>query len=132
MPRGTSAVTTTYSYDSNGNQDSRIAAPLSRRYQAMPTMRSTAWTKSPILQQRESRYFAYDAEDNDLTSVTGSAGVSPRATPMTASGNVTQQTSPDTGTSYEHLLIRGGNLQCQRPMRALTSAHYTYDALITA
>jgi RHS repeat-associated protein len=118
---GTSAVTTTYGYDSNANQTS-IAAPLSR---------NTANTYDPL--NRLSQItdpnsgltsFSYDAAD-DLTSVKD-----PRS--LTTSygydgfGDVVSQVSPDTGTTA-NTYDSGGNLSTSTDARGAVSA-YTYDA----
>jgi RHS repeat-associated protein len=117
----TAAVTTTYGYDSNGNQNS-IAAPLTR---------NTANTFDPL--NRLSQItdpasgvtkFGYDANDN-LTSVKD-----PRL--LTTSygyngfGDILQQISPDTGTSSS-TYDSGGNLSVSTDARGATANH-SYDA----
>jgi RHS repeat-associated protein len=118
---GTAAVTTTFGYDSNGNQTS-IGAPLSRntanQYDALNRLIQITDPGSGVT------HFHFDAED-DLTSV-----VDPRS--LTTSyaydgfGDLIQQTSPDTGitvNSYDS----GGNLATSTDARGQAGT-YTYDA----
>jgi RHS repeat-associated protein len=117
----TSAVTTTYGYDSNGNQTS-IAAPLSRNttnhYDALNRLTQITDPNSG------NTYFGYDAED-DLTSVKD-----PRSLTTSYSyngfGDATQLASPDTGTTTS-TYDSGGNLSTSTDARGAQSI-YTYDA----
>jgi RHS repeat-associated protein len=118
---GTSAVTTTYGYDSNGNQNS-IAAPLGRNttnhYDALNRL-------SQITDPNNGNtYFGYDAED-DLTSVKD-----PRSFTTTYAyngfGDMKQQVSPDTGTT-NNTYDSGGNLSTSTDARNAVSS-YAYDA----
>lgn len=117
----TSAVTTTYGYDSNGNQNS-IAAPLSR---------NTANVYDPLNRLSQitdpnsgNTYFGYDSED-DLTSVKD-----PRSLTTTYGyngfGDVKSLASPDTGSS-SNTYDSGGNLSVATDARGST-ANYSYDA----
>jgi RHS repeat-associated protein len=118
---GTSAVTTTYGYDSNANQTS-IAAPLSRNttnyYDALNRLTQITDPNSG------NTYFAYDAE-YDLTSVKD-----PRS--LTTSygyngfGDLTTQSSPDTGAS-SNTYDSGGNVSVSTDARGATG-NYSYDA----
>ncbi len=91
---GTSAVTTTYGYDSNGNQTS-IAAPLSRntasQFDALNRLSQITDPNSGITQ------LAYDANDN-LASVQDPRSLTTNYT-HDGFGDVTQLVSPDTGTT---------------------------------
>jgi RHS repeat-associated protein len=119
---GTSAVTTTYGYDTNGNQTS-IAAPLSRnttdQYDALNRLIKITDPNSGITQ------LGYDANDN-LASV-----IDPRT--LTTSythngfGDVTKTVSPDTGTTTS-TFDSGGNLSTTNDARSAL-ATYSYDAL---
>ena len=117
----TSAVTTTYGYDSNGNQTT-IAAPLSRNTtNAYDPLNRLSQITDP---NSGNTYFGYDAE-NDLTSVKD-----PRS--LTTSygyngfGDILQLISPDTGTS-SNTYDSGGNLSVATDARGST-ANYSYDA----
>jgi len=119
---GTAAVTTTYGYDSNGNQKT-IDAPLSRNttnaYDALNRLSQVTDPNSG------NTYFGYDANDN-LASVKD-----PRS--LTTSyvhngyGDVKSLTSPDTGTTTS-TYDSGGNLATATDARSAI-ATYTYDAL---
>jgi RHS repeat-associated protein len=119
---GTSAVTTAYGYDSDGNVTS-IQAPLSRNtsesYDALNRLSSVTDPGSGVTN------FSYDAE-NDLTSVTD-----PRNLTTTYSydgfGDVTSLASPDTGTS-SYTYDPAGNLATATDARGAV-ATYGYDAL---
>jgi RHS repeat-associated protein len=119
---GTSAVTTTYGYDGNGNQTS-IAAPLSRntsnQYDALNRLVQVTDPNSGVTQ------LGYDAKDN-LASVTD-----PRTLTTSYShdgfGDVTQQASPDTGTTV-NTYDSGGNLSTATDARGAVGT-YVYDAL---
>jgi RHS repeat-associated protein len=118
---GTSAVTTTYSYDSNANQTS-VAASLSR---------NTANAYDPLNRLDQitdpnsgNTYFTYDSED-DLLSVKD-----PRSLTTSYSydgfGDLSSQVSPDTGTT-SNTYDSGGNLSTSTDARGAIST-YTYDA----
>jgi RHS repeat-associated protein len=117
---GTSAVTTTYAYDNNGNQTG-ISAPLSRNttnvYDALN--RLTQITDPGT----GSTYFGYDAEDN-LTSVKDPRSLTTSYAPN-GFGNVGVQTSPDTGTTT-NTYDSGGNLATATDARGAL-ATYVYD-----
>ncbi len=117
----TSAVTTTYGYDSNGNQTT-INAPLTRNAtNAYDPLNRLTQITDPA---NGNTYFGYDAED-DLTSVKD-----PRS--LTTSygyngfGDLTTQTSPDTG-STTNTFDSGGNLATSTDARGAVST-YAYDA----
>jgi RHS repeat-associated protein len=119
---GTSAVTTTYGYDSNGNQTS-IAAPLSRntanQFDALNRLNQITDPNSGITQ------LAYDSNDN-LASVQD-----PRNLTTSYShdgfGELTQLASPDTGTTTK-TYDSAGNLKTATDARSAL-ATYSYDAL---
>jgi RHS repeat-associated protein len=119
---GTSAVTTTFGYDSNGNQTS-VAAPLSRntanQYDALNRLTQITDPNSGVTQ------LGYDANDN-LASV-----IDPRSLTTSYShngfGDLTQQVSPDTGTTT-NTYDSGGNLKTATDARGAV-ATYAYDAL---
>jgi RHS repeat-associated protein len=118
---GTSAVTTTLSYDSNGNQTG-VSAPLSRTTSnAYDALNRLSQITDPASGHT---YFAYDAE-NDLTSVQDSLGLTTSYT-YNGFGDVTQQVSPDTGTST-NTYDSGGNVSVSTDARSDT-ANYSYDA----
>jgi RHS repeat-associated protein len=117
----TSAVTTTYGYDSNGNQTT-IAAPLSRSTtNAYDPLNRVSQITDP---NSGNTYFGYDAED-DLISVKD-----PRSLTTTYGyngfGDVKSLASPDTGTSG-NTYDSGGNLSVATDARGSTS-NYSYDA----
>jgi RHS repeat-associated protein len=117
----TSAVTTTYSYDSQGNQTT-IAAPLSRNT-------TNAYDQLNRLNQitdpnTGNTYFGYDPQNN-LTSVEDPKG--PTTTyGYDGFGDVTSQVSPDTGTT-SNTYDSGGNLSTSTDARSAVST-YGYDA----
>jgi RHS repeat-associated protein len=118
----TSAVTTTYGYDSNGNQNS-IAAPLSRNI-------ANAYDELNRLKQitdpaSGNTYFTYDSIDN-LTSVKDPRSLTTSYT-YNGFGDVKTQTSPDTGTTT-NTYDSGGNLATSTDARSAIST-YTYNAL---
>jgi RHS repeat-associated protein len=119
---GTSAVTTTYAYDSQGNQTG-IAAPLSRdtsnTYDALNRLTQVTDPASGVTQ------FTYDANDN-LSSVQDPLTLTTSYT-HNGFGDLTQQVSPDTGTT-NNSFDSGGNLSVSTDARG-ASATYTYDAL---
>jgi RHS repeat-associated protein len=119
---GTSAVTTTLGYDSNGNLTTSNA-PLSRntatQYDALNRLAQITDPASGVTQ------LGYDANDN-LASVND-----PRSLTTTYShdgfGDVTHQVSPDSGTTT-HTYDLGGNLKTATDARSAV-ATYAYDAL---
>jgi RHS repeat-associated protein len=117
----TSAVTTTYGYDSNGNQNS-IAAPLSRNttnyYDALNRLDEVTDPNSG------NTYFTYDAED-DLTSVKDPRSLT-TSYGYTGFGDVKSLASPDTGTTSS-TYDSGGNLSTSTDARS-SVATYGYDA----
>ena len=118
---GTSAVTTTFGYDSNGNQAS-INAPLSRstanQYDALNRLIQITDPGTGVTQ------FHYDSDDN-LISV-----VDPRSLGTTYAYNgfddLIQQVSPDTGVTT-NTVDSAGNLATSTDARHKT-ATYSYDA----
>jgi RHS repeat-associated protein len=119
---GTSAVTTTFGYDSNGNQTS-IAAPLSRNttnlYDALNRLVQITDPNSGVTQ------LGYDAKDNLATVI------DPRTLTTSYShngfGDITQQASPDTGTTTS-TFDSGGNLSTATDARGAVGT-YAFDAL---
>jgi RHS repeat-associated protein len=119
---GTSAVTTTYGYDANGNQTS-IDAPLGRNtisiYDALNRLDQITDPNTGITK------FVYDA-DNNLASV-----LDPRSltTSYTHDGfnEVTKLVSPNSGTSSS-TYDSAGNLKTTTDARGAV-ATYAYDAL---
>ncbi len=118
---GTSAVTTTYGYDGNGNQNS-IDAPIIRfaanGYDALNRLNQITDAENGVTQ------FTYDANDN-LTSVKDPRNLITSYS-YNGFGDLTQQLSPDTGTST-NTYDSGGNLSLATDARG-SSANYTYDA----
>lgn len=119
---GTAAVTTTFAYDSNGNQTG-INAPLSRNssqdYDELDRLTQVTDPLSGITQ------YGYNALDQ-LTSVTDPRS---KVTSYTynALGDLMQQMSPDTGTTT-NTYDSGGNLATSTDARSKTRT-YGYDAL---
>jgi len=119
---GTSAVTTTFAYDGNGNLTS-ANAPLARNtanlYDELNRLKQVTDAASGTTQ------FGYDANDN-LTSVTD-----PRSLLTTyaynAFGDLKTQTSPDSGVT-QYAYDSGGNLHTRTDARGKTGT-FTYDAL---
>ncbi len=119
---GTTAVTTEFGYDANGNQSS-IAAPLGRntanQYDELNRLKQIADPGAGVTQ------FGYDANGN-LTSVTD-----PRSNVTSYTyngfGDLTQQVSPDTGTTVS-TYDSAGNLATRTDARSKTGT-YSYDAL---
>jgi YD repeat-containing protein len=93
---GTAGVTTTYSYDNDGNQTS-IAAPLTRntadQYDALNRLTQITDPNSGVTK------LSYDANDN-LRSILDPRSLSTIYTPN-GFGEVVQTVSPDTGTSSD-------------------------------
>ena len=119
---GTSAVTTTYGYDNDGNQSS-IDAPLSRdtteTYDALNRLGSIKDPAGGVTS------FDYDAE-NDLTSVTDPRGLG-TSYGYDGFGDLTSLGSPDTGVS-SYTYDADGNLATATDARGVV-ATYGYDAL---
>lgn len=119
---GTSAVTTTYAYDNNGNETS-VSAPLARNttnaFDELNRLTKITDPASGVSQ------LGYDANDA-LTSI-----VDPRN--FTTSyqrdgfGELVQQTSPDTGIAT-YAYDSAGNLATATDARSAVTT-YTYDAL---
>jgi RHS repeat-associated protein len=119
---GTAAVTTTFAYDTNGNQTS-INAPLSRNsVQAYDELNRLKQVTDPL---SGVTLYGYNALDQ-LISVTD-----PRSKVTTytynALGDLKQQVSPDTGTTV-NTYDSGGNLATSTDARSKTGT-YVYDAL---
>ncbi len=118
----TSAVTTTFGFDDNGNQTS-ANAPLSRNtsnlYDELNRLKQITDPASGIT------LIGYDPNDN-LTSVTDPRG---KVTSYVYSGfgDLKQQTSPDTGVT-DHVYDSGGNLSTATDARGKTGT-YSYDSL---
>jgi RHS repeat-associated protein len=119
---GSSAVTTTFSYDNDGNQTG-IAAPLSRNttqaYDELDRLTQVTDPLSGITQ------YGYNPLD-ELISVTDPRSKITSYT-YNALGDLTQQVSPDTGTTT-NTYDSGGNLATSTDARSKT-ATYAYDAL---
>lgn len=119
---GTSTVTTTFTYDNDGNATA-IDAPLSRNtgesYDALNRVSSTTDPASGVTA------FGYDAED-DLTSVTDPRNLT-TSYAYDGFGDLTSQVSPDTGTT-SNTYDPAGNLSTSTDARAAV-ATYGYDAL---
>jgi RHS repeat-associated protein len=119
---GTSAVTTTFGYDNDGNPTS-ANAPLSRNtsrlYDELDRLKQITDPGSGVTQ------IAYDANDN-LTSVTDPRTLVTSYT-YNGFGDLTQQVSPDTGTTV-NTYDSGGNLATTTDARTKTGT-YGYDAL---
>jgi RHS repeat-associated protein len=119
---GTAAVTTTFTYDNNGNQTS-ISAPLSRttgnQYDELNRLTQITDPLQGLTK------FGYDANDN-LTSV-----IDPRNLATTyhydGFGDLVTQVSPDTGTT-SNTYDSAGNIASATDARGAV-ASYTYDAL---
>jgi RHS repeat-associated protein len=117
----TSAVTTTYAYDNDGNQTS-IAAPLSRNtINVYDPLNRLSQITDP---NSGNTYLTYDAED-DLTAVTDSRSLT-TSYGYNGFGNVKTQSSPDTGTTTS-TYDSGGNLATSTDARGALST-YAYDA----
>jgi RHS repeat-associated protein len=119
---GTAAVTTTLTYDNNGNVLSS-AAPLSRntgnQYDALNRLKQITDPNAGITK------FSYDGNDN-LQTVIDPRNLTTSYT-HNGFGDVTQLVSPDTGTSGS-TYDSGGNLKTTTDARGAT-ATYSYDAL---
>jgi RHS repeat-associated protein len=119
---GTSAVTTTYGYDNNGNQTS-INAPLSRNtldaYDQLNRLNQITDPASGVTK------FGYDANDS-LTSVKD-PNLHTTSYTNNGFGDVTTLVSPDTGATT-NTYDSGGNLATSTDARSAIST-YVYDAL---
>jgi RHS repeat-associated protein len=119
---GTSAVTTVFGYDSQGNQTT-VAAPLSRSstnaYDELNRLNQITDPNSGVTQ------FAYDANDN-LASVTDPRSLVTSYT-YTGFGDLKTQVSPDTGTT-SNTFDSGGNLATSTDARGVVTS-YSYDNL---
>jgi RHS repeat-associated protein len=119
---GTAAVTTTYTYDNNGNQASSDA-PLSRntanQYDPLNRLKQITDPESGITK------FSYDANDQ-LTSVIDPRSFSTSYT-RNGFGDLAKQVSPDTGMTT-NTYDSGGNLKTATDARGAI-ATYSYDAL---
>ena len=114
-------MTTTFGYDSNGNQTS-IDAPLSRNTaKAFDALNRIMQITDP---NTGVSHLAYDANDN-LTSVQDPRSLT---TSYTHNGfnDLTKRVSPDTGTTT-NTYDSGGNLATAKDARNKT-ATYSYDA----
>jgi RHS repeat-associated protein len=119
---GTTAVTTTYAYDNNGNltsSDAPLARNTSNQYDALNRLDQITDPASGIT------HLAYDANDQ-LTSV-----IDPRSLSTIYNrngfGDLTKLVSPDTGTTV-NTFDSGGNLNTATDARSAL-ATYSYDAL---
>jgi len=119
---GTAAVTTTYGYDSNGNQTT-IAAPMSRnstnQYDELNRLKQITDPGNG------NTLFGYDANDN-LLSVTDPRSLVTSYT-YSGFGDLKTQGSPDTGTTT-NTYDSGGNLKTSTDGRGAITT-YTYDTL---
>lgn len=119
---GTAGVTTTFSYDNDGNPTT-IAAPLGRNG-------TTAWDELGRLKQVTDALsgvtrFEFDANDN-LASITDPRGLVTNYS-YTGFGDLRSLTSPDTG-SASNTYDSAGNLATSTDARNTVATH-TYDAL---
>jgi len=119
---GTPAVTTEYTYDSNGNQ-TRIDAPLNRdtiqAYDELNRLKSVTDAGSGLTQ------YGYNALDQLITVTDPRSKVTSYT--YNALGDLTQQISPDTGTTV-NTHDSGGNLATRTDARNKVGT-YSYDAL---
>ncbi|MEQ1581470.1 MAG: RHS repeat-associated core domain-containing protein [Steroidobacteraceae bacterium] len=119
---GTTAVTTQFAYDNNGNQ-TNANAPLSRNavntYDELNRLKQITDPGSGLTR------FTYDANDNLLT-VLDPRNLQTSYT-YTAFGDLLTQLSPDTGTTT-NTYDSGGNLQTSTNARSAVTT-YAYDAL---
>lgn len=117
-----SANTTTFSYDNNGNQTS-IAAPLNRNstqgYDELNRLSQTTDPRSGVTR------YGYSALDQ-LISVTDPKGLV-TSYDYNGLGELKQQISPDTGVTT-NTYDSGGNLKTSTDARNVVTT-YTYDAL---
>lgn len=119
---GTALVTTTFSYDDNGNRTG-ISAPLVRNtvqgYDELTRLKQITDPLAGLTQ------YGYNALDQ-LISVTDPRGKITNYT-YSALDDLTEQVSPDTGATT-NTYDSGGNLQTSTDARSKT-ATYAYDAL---
>jgi RHS repeat-associated protein len=117
---GTTAVTTTFAYDNNGNQRS-VNAPLSRNvtnlYDELDRLTRITDPANGVTQ------FSYDADDN-LTAVTDPRNLVTTYT-YTGFGDLKTTLSPDTGLTT-NTYDSGGNLDTSTDSREAV-ADYNYD-----
>ncbi|MFC4311446.1 RHS repeat-associated core domain-containing protein [Steroidobacter flavus] len=119
---GTAAVTTTYGYDSNGNQTTTVA-PLGRdTTQAYDELNRVKQVTDPLNGVTQYGYNALD----QLISVTDPRNLVTSYS-YSGLGDLKQQTSPDTGVTT-NTYDSGGNLATSTDARSAV-ATYTYDAL---
>jgi RHS repeat-associated protein len=118
---GTSAVTTTFGYDNDGNQTT-ISAPLSRNtveyYDALNRLKQITDPNGG------NTNFSYDTED-DLLSVTDPRGLI-TSYRYNGFGDIVAQVSPDSGTTTK-TYDSAGNLASSTDARGSMSS-YTYNA----
>jgi RHS repeat-associated protein len=118
---GTSAVTTSFGYDAQGNRTS-ISAPLSRntanQYDALNRLAQITDPGNGVT------HFSYDTNDN-LTAVVDPRSLTTGYT-YNGFGDQIQQSSPDTGSTV-NTYDSGGNLATSTDARSQTGT-YTYDA----
>jgi RHS repeat-associated protein len=119
---GTAAVTTTFSYDNNGNRTT-TNAPLSRNsinaYDELNRLKQITDPGNGVTQ------FGYDANDN-LTAVTDPRNLL-TSYAYDGFGDLKTQTSPDTGVT-SNTYDSAGNLQTSTDARGVVTT-YTYDEI---
>jgi RHS repeat-associated protein len=119
---GTVAVTTEYTYDTNGNR-TRVDAPLNRdtvqTYDELNRLKTVTDPGTGLTQ------YGYNALDQ-LISVTDPRTLATSYT-YNALGDLEQQVSPDTGTTA-NTYDSGGNLKTSMDARGAVTT-YTYDEL---
>jgi RHS repeat-associated protein len=119
---GTVNVTTTFGYDTNGNQNA-INAPLARnssqQFDELNRLKQITDPASGVTN------FVYDAKDN-LASVQDPRTLTTSYT-YTGHGDLKTQTSPDTGLTA-NTYDSGGNLKTSTDARNAVTT-YTYDSL---
>lgn len=119
---GTAAVTTTYGYDSNGNQTS-VAAPLGRNTaETFDALNRLSKITDP---NNGNTQLTYDANDN-LSAVKDPLGLVTSYN-YDGFGDLLSQVSPGTGTTV-NTYDSGGNLFTSQDARGVT-VQYSYDAL---
>jgi RHS repeat-associated protein len=120
---GTSAVTTTYIYDANGNL-TNINAPLTRNTILTPDALNRLWK----IQDPNTGHttLGYDANDN-LTSVQDPRNFTTRYT-YNGFGQILTIVSPDSGTTT-NTYDSAGNLYTSTDARGAIATYNNYDAL---